>query len=131
MATIENALYNFITSQNSIAAYVGTDVYPFAAPDLLETDFIRYQIITPSNDPVEFSDKVTAQPTIQIDVFSKSAANCLAIGNLLVTALHGFKGTLDTGLVVTTSFADGPMVMRDADEQWYHGIIYWEVEYTR
>lgn len=131
MATLESELYTKLTTTAAIAAYVGTDVYFCAAPDLLETDFIRYQIASPSNEPVEFSDTYTAQPTVQIDVFSKDASRVLALGNLIVTALHGFKGTLASSIIVTTSQADGPMIMRDADEQWYHGIIYWEVEYTR
>ena len=132
MATLEGALYTYLAADSGIAAYVGTDIYLFAAPDLIDTDFIRYQIIAPSNIPQEFGDVTTAQPTVQLDVFSKDASRALSIGNLIVTALHGFDGTLATGIVVTTSMARGPMVMRDtSDEQWYHGIVEWTVEYTR
>ena len=131
MATLEGSLYTYLTTNSGIAAFVGTDIYPFAAPDLIETDYIRYQIIAPSNIPQEFGDVTTAQPTVQIDIFSKDASNALDIGNLIVTALHGFDGSL-SGVNVTTSIARGPMVIRDSsDEQWYHGIVEWTVEYTR
>lgn len=132
MATLEGALYTYLAADSGIAAYVGTDIYAFAAPDMIETDFIRYQIVVPSNTPQAFGDVTTAQPTLQIDIFSKDSSRALAIGNLVVTALHGFDGTLATGITVTTSTARGPMVMRDtSDEQWYHGIVEWDVEYTR
>jgi hypothetical protein len=132
MATLEDALYTFLTTNSGIAALVGADVYMFAAPDLIETDFIRYQIVVPSNTPQEFGDTTTAQPTVQIDIFSKDASHALDIGNLVLAALHGFDGSLATGITVTTSTARGPMVMRDtSDEQWYHGIVEWDVEYTR
>jgi hypothetical protein len=132
MATIEGALYTFLTTNSGIAAFVGTDIYPFSAPDLIDTDFIRYQVVSPSNIPQAFGDVTTAQPTIQIDIFSKDSSHALDIGNLVVTALHGFDGSLATGINVTVSTARGPRVTRDSsDEQWFHGIVEWEVEYTR
>lgn len=132
MATIEGSIYTYLTAQSSITAYVGLDIYHGAAPDLLETDFIRYQVIVPSNEPYAFGTTDVAQPEIQFDVFSKSDANCIAIGNLLATALNRFTGAVGTGgNNVIFARASGPMVMRDQDEQWWHGIVYWSPEYER
>jgi len=132
MATLEDELGTKLAATSTITSYVGSDIYFCDRAELLETDNIRYQIISPSNDPVEFGDTYTAQPTVQIDAFSKDASRALAIGNAVVSALHGFRGTLATSIVVTLSTADGPIVSKDAsDEQWYHAIVYWTVEYTR
>jgi len=132
MATIEDALTTYLVSLASVAAYVGTDVFHCAPYQLPDTDYIRYQIINPSNEPYSFVTSDTAQPEIQIDIFSKNDANCLAIGNLIASALNRFTGTLATGINVIFSTASGPMVMRDAsDEQWWHGIVYWNPEYER
>jgi len=133
MATIEASINTYLAAQSSITAYVGTDIYHGAAPDLIETDFIRYQLIMPSNEPYAFGTTDTAQPEIQFDVFSKSDTNCIAIGNLLASALNRFSGAVGTsGNNVISSIASGPMVMRDeTDEQWWHGIVYWTPEYER
>ena len=132
MATIEDAINTYLLTQSTITAYVGNDIYHCAIQENLETDYIRYQMIIASNDPVEFADKTTAQPTFQFDIFSKNDSSALAIGNALVTALHGFSGSLATGINVVTSMARGPLIMRDGtDEQWYHGIVEWNPEYAR
>lgn len=132
MATIEDSINTYILAQSSITAYVGIDIYHCAAPDGIETDFIRYQVISPANDPYAFGNTNTAQPEIQFDIFSKNDASCLAIGNLLATALNRFSGSMGSSQSnVIYSTASGPMIMRDVDEQWYHGIVYWTPEYER
>jgi hypothetical protein len=133
MATLEGSIYTYLAAHSAISAYVGMDIYHGAAPDLIETDFIRYQVIVPSNEPYAFGTTDTAQPEVQFDIFSKSDANCIAIGNLLATALNRFTGAVGTsGNNVIFSRSSGPMVMRDAsDEQWWHGIVYWTPEYER
>lgn len=133
MATLEDSIYTYLLSQSSITAYVGDRIY-FVDSEQDETqDYIRYGVVVPSNSPVSFSDTTTAQPLVQFDVFSQSKANALTIANLLVTALHGFSGTLGVGgNTVTTSTADGPVVIADESAPgWYHGIVDWRVEYTR
>lgn len=133
MATLEDSIYAYLLSQSAITAYVADRIY-FAETAAAETqDYIRYAVVIPSNRPVSFSDTTTAQPVVQFDVFSQSKGNALAIANLLVTALHGFSGTLGTGgNTVTTSTADGPVVIADESAPgWYHGIVDWRVEYTR
>jgi hypothetical protein len=135
MATIEDAISTFVLTQTAITAYIGNDVYFGALPsgyEELTTDYIVYFMVSPDNTPASFGDTTTARPRFQFGIFSKNATSAIAIGNLLVTALHGFRGTLASGIVVLTSFASGPEVNRDtSDEQWYHGIVEWEVEYTR
>jgi len=131
MATIEAAINTWMLTQTAITAYIGSDVYYGAAPDELDTDHIRYQLVTPSNEPYSFSSTNTAQPEIQFDIFSKNASSCVAIGNLLATALNRFTGALTTDLNVIFSVASGPRVVRDQDEQWWHGMVYWTPEYER
>jgi hypothetical protein len=132
MATLESAIYNWAITKTTLTAYVGLDIYPFAAPDLIETDYIRYQLITISNEPWSFTSHHSAQPMVQFDIFSKDASRALACGNVLADLLNRFQGSLDTGLTVHFSKASGPMVLRDpSDEQWYHAIVEWEVEYER
>jgi len=135
MATIEDAINTFLLTQTAITAYVGADIYHCALPpdrSSLATDYIRYQMVIPSNEPYAFGDTDTAQPMFQFDIFSKNDASCIAIGNLLATALNRYSGALATGLTVIYSVAAGPMVMRDtSDEDWYHGVIEWTPEYER
>jgi hypothetical protein len=151
MATLEGAIYTYMTTTPSIAAYVGADVYHGAAPDGIDSTFIRYQIIMPSNEPYSFASSNTAQPEVQIDIFSKSDADCIALGNIIATALNRLTGDfgmlcMSEGILMSTtlymggsslinvifSTASGPMVMRDpSDEQWWHGIVYWTPEYER
>jgi hypothetical protein len=116
-----------------ISAYVGTDIYLGALPDGIVSDCIRYQIVSPSNEPYAFGSTNCAQPRIQFDIFSKSAANALAIGNFLATAFNRFQGAVGyAGNNVIFSTASGPMVMRDtSDEQWWHGVVFWNPEYER
>lgn len=133
MATLETAIKTWLLTQSAITAYVGSDVYHAARPEGLETDYICYEIIYPSNNPYCFGTTNTAQPVVQFDIFSKNDTSCHTIGNALVTALMFFEGTLDTGLnVISTLDTKGPMVTRDrSDEQWFHGIVEWQPEYER
>ena len=132
MATLEDAINTYILTQSAITAYVGTDVFFGAGGELLESDYIRYVMISPSNEPYAFGTTDTAQPTMQFDIFSKDDSRCTEIGTLLATVLNRFQGTLATGLNVINSAASGPMVIRDPrDEQWWHGIVYWTPEYER
>jgi hypothetical protein len=135
MATIEDAINTWMLTQTAITAYVGTNIFHCAltpAEQGCETDYIRYQMVIPSNEPYAFTDSNTAQPMFQFDIFSKNDASCIAIGNLLATALNRFVGTLASGLVVIFSTAAGPMVIRDpSDEEWFHGIVEWTPEYER
>ncbi|MGV0982625.1 MAG: hypothetical protein ACOYB0_09710 [Polynucleobacter sp.] len=135
MATIEDAINTWILTQSSITAYVGTNIFHCAltpAEQGCQTDYIRYQMVIPSNEPYAFADTNTAQPMFQFDIFSKNDANCIAIGNLLATALNRFSGTLATGLTVIHSIAAGPMVRRDSsDDEWFMGVVEWTPEYER
>jgi len=131
MATIEDAINTWMLTQTAITAYIGGDVYFGSVAEGLETDHIRYQMTTPSNEPYAFGTTDTAQPEFQFDIFSKNATSCIAIGNLLATALNRFTGSLATGLNVIYSVAAGPRVIRDTDEQWWHGIVSWVPEYER
>lgn len=135
MATIEDSINTYLLTQSSITAYVGSRIYCIDADQDETQDYIRYQMVIPSNEPYSFGDTNTAQPRFQFDVFSKSKANCLAIGNLLVTALNRFIGTLAVGTIVIFSTANGPMVTRDTSSEewngWYHGVVEWKPEYER
>lgn len=133
MATMEDSIYTYLAANTSISAYVGTDIYFAARPDGLETDYICYDLIDPSNEPYCFGTTNTAQPEFQFSVFSKNCTNCLAIGNLLATALNRYAGEVGTGgNNVIFSTAAGPMVSRDRiDPQWYMGIVTWTPEYER
>lgn len=128
---IEEAINTWLLTQTQITAYIGADIYFLAAPDLLESDFIRYQIVAPSNEPYSFVSSNTAQPDIQFDIFSKYDTRCVEIGTLLATALNRLTGSFG-GMNIIFSTASGPMVERDlSNEQWWHGIVYWTPEYER
>lgn len=133
MAYIEDSIYTYIQSISSITAYVGQDVYHSARPEGIETDYITYEMVAPSNEPYAFGNTDTAQPMFQFSIFSKNDARCIAIGNLLVSALNRFSGSLGySSNTVINSIARGPQVARDrTDERWYMGIVEWEPEYER
>lgn len=133
MATIEDSIYTYLQSISTITAYVGQDIYHAARPDNLETDYITYEMIAPSNEPYAFGNTNTAQPWFQFSIFSKNDARCIAIGNLLVDALNRYSGALGSGgNVIIYSVSRGPKVSRDgSDEQWYMGVVEWEPEYER
>lgn len=129
--TIEDAIYEWLLTQADITAYVGRDIFFGSTAEGLESDHIRYQLVSPSNEPYSFGTTDTAQPDIQFDIFSKSDLNCTEIGTLLATALNRFTGALTAELNVIFSTASGPQVMRDQDEQWWHGMVFWAPEYER
>lgn len=133
MATIEESINTYILAQSSITAYIGNDLYHAARPDGLETDYITYEMTVSSNEPYAFGNTDTAQPWFQFSIFSKNDSRCIAIGNLLASALNRFSGSMGTSSsVVIYSVARGPMVTRDrSDEQWYMGIVEWYPEYER
>jgi hypothetical protein len=133
MATIEDSIYTYLGSIAAITAYVGQDIFHCARPKGLETDYITYEMVTPSNEPYAFGNTNTAQPWFQFSIFSKNDARCIAIGNLVVDALNRFSGSMGyLSNTVINGIARGPQVSRDrTDERWYMGIVEWEPEYER
>jgi hypothetical protein len=96
MPRAESALIALLTvgSPNPVAAIVGTRVYPRKLPQSVIYPAIRYQRI--STNRSQFRDLTGfahyAMPRFQIDCYTLSEAEAIALGQAVFLRLEGFAG---------------------------------------
>lgn len=127
---MKDAIREYLLTQTTITSYVGNDIYHAARPQGLQTDYICYGVLVPSNDPIVFG-RDTANHKWRFDIFSMNENTCWILGEALVTLLNRVAGPFD-GMSLYFTTASGPRVIRDtSDEQWYHGMVDAMIGYVR
>lgn len=97
--SVESALYTLITTDSTLAALVGTRLYPLVIPQeqCLDAAALAYQVISAQPEYAHaegdvWLDKVRVQLTAQAATYSALKSLLRA----LRTRLSGYKGTVNT-----------------------------------
>jgi hypothetical protein len=93
MATIEDFVYNRLTTTVNITAIVGTRVYRLRMPDNPTLPAITYQTISGQGIESVDGDSGLYMPTIGIDCWAMSAAVVQDLAYKVRAALLGYSGT--------------------------------------
>ena len=98
---IGKLIYNRLSTDGSITAYVGTKIYPDITPQNVQYPFVVYTIV--NSLPVDFKDGQSnlEEITLQIDVYTQSYDDTQDLVNLIRNRLDRFTGTAE-GIDVQT-----------------------------
>ncbi len=93
MATIEDAIYNILTSNPGVSAIVGTRVYRVRMPDNPQLPAITYQTSYGSQVESFTGYSGLRMPIISIDCWGDTAKLTRDLAEKVRVALHGYSGT--------------------------------------
>ena len=117
---IGKLIYNRLTTDASITAYIGTKVYPDITPQDVQYPFVVYSII--NSVPVDYKDGQSnlEEISIQIDVYTQSYDDTQEVANLIRNRLDRFVGTAEGVEVQTIRYVS-------SDSQVYNAelSVYW------
>lgn len=117
---IGKLIYNRLSSDGSITAYVGTKIYPDITPQNVQYPFVVYTIV--NSLPVDYKDGQSnlEEITLQIDVYTQSYDDTQQLSNLIRNRLDRFVGTLENVEVQTIKYMS-------SDSQVYNAelSVYW------
>lgn len=89
---IDAALYGYLTSQPTIAALVGTRIYPSMLPEEVDYPAVAYMRVSTQRiygigGPIGY-----ATPRIQFSAFARDPDTASAVIDAIRVALDGFRG---------------------------------------
>jgi len=92
---IGKLIYNRLSTNGAILAYVGTKIYPDIVPQNVQYPFVVYTIV--NSLPVDFKDGQSnlEEITLQIDVYTQSYDDTQDLSNLIRNRLDRFVGTVE------------------------------------
>lgn len=89
----EAAVYKLMTDDATVAALVGTRIYPAIAPQSTVTPYIVYQRIATQHLHTMDGIAGLAETTIQIDCYASTYGAVKALADAVRLALDGYTGT--------------------------------------
>ena len=92
---IGKLIYNRLSTDGAILAYVGTKIYPDIVPQNVQYPFVVYTIV--NSLPVDFKDGQSnlEEITLQIDVYTQSYDDTQDLSNLIRNRLDRFVGIVE------------------------------------
>ena len=117
---IGKLIYNRLTTDANITAYIGTKVYPDITPQDVQYPFVVYTIT--NSLPVDYKDGQSnlEEINLQIDVYTQSYDDTQEISNLIRNRLDRFVGSAEGVEVQTIKYIS-------SDSQVYNAelSVYW------
>ena len=120
--SVESAIVALLTADVTLAALVGTRVYPLMAPGDADLPLLVYQEV--AETPVRSLTRRLALTAwrVRFDAFAESYSSAKAVKNALLDVLDGYEGTTG-GMVIRGVFRDDSNDAHDppahADERGY------------
>ena len=92
---IGKLIYNRLSTDGDILAYVGTKIYPDIVPQNVQYPFVVYTIV--NSLPVDFKDGQSnlEEITLQVDVYTQNYDDTQELSNLIRNRLDRFVGTVE------------------------------------
>ena len=92
---IGKLIYNRLSTDNDILAYVGTKIYPDIVPQNVQYPFVVYTIV--NSLPVDFKDGQSnlEEITLQVDVYTQNYDDTQELSNLIRNRLDRFVGIVE------------------------------------
>lgn len=96
MATTEGALFSILSDDATVSGLVGARIYPDVLPQGVLYPALRYQrISTPRAQwrTIDTGRSDYANPRFQVDAWALTRSQALTLGQAVLAALDGFRGT--------------------------------------
>jgi hypothetical protein len=93
---IGKLIYNRLSTDGDILAYVGTKIYPDIVPQNVQYPFVVYTIV--NSLPVDFKDGQSnlEEITLQVDVYTQNYDDTQILSNLIRNRLDRFVGIVES-----------------------------------
>ena len=117
--TIEEGLYDYLSSDVGVSALLSSRIYPGTLPQNWTAPAISYQRISGERNRILSGPDDRATPRIQIDCWADSYSGARALAEAVRSAIDGYAGLMGTtqvGSVVLESDTD----FYEPDTNVYH-----------
>ena len=116
---IGKLIYNRLSTEGAILAYVGTKIYPDIVPQNVQYPFVVYTIV--NSLPVDFKDGQSnlEEITLQIDVYTNNYETTQTLANNVRNRLDRFVGTVNNISVQTIKYMSSDSQVYNADLNVY------------
>lgn len=96
MATMEEALFKRVTGDALVAAILGTRLYP-ELPQAVVYPAAAYQVISRRHSQHFGGSSNFRRARLQFDVYAETWAECIKLGDAIISALDGWREVVDLG----------------------------------
>lgn len=116
---IGKLIYNRLSTDGDILAYVGTKIYPDIVPQNVQYPFVVYTIV--NSLPVDFKDGQSnlEEITLQVDVYTQNYDDTQELSNLIRNRLDRFVGTVQGVEVQTIKYVSSDSQVFNAELSVY------------
>jgi hypothetical protein len=128
---IGKLIYNRLSTEGAILAYVGSKIYPDIVPQNVQYPFVVYTIV--NSLPVDFKDGQSnlEEITLQIDVYTQNYDDTQELSNLIRNRLDRFVGTVEGVEVQTIKYMSSDSQVFNAELSVYWMSIDFMVKMKR
>lgn len=112
MSDIRDAIYSILSADVTVAALVGTKIYPMRTPQQIEAPFMIYETTT---NPTKIKNSASPLDEIELNIviFSTTSDNGAAIDKAVRSALDRYSGTAASQTIQEIYFQDSRDLYRD------------------
>lgn len=128
---IGKLIYNRLSTEGAILAYVGTKIYPDIVPQNVQYPFVVYSIV--NSLPVDFKDGQSnlEEITLQIDVYTQSYDDTQDLSNLIRNRLDRFVGIVEDVEVQSIKYMSATSQVFNAELSVYWTSIDFRINMKR
>ena len=128
---IGKLIYNRLSTEGAILAYVGTKIYPDIVPQNVQYPFVVYTIV--NSLPVDFKDGQSnlEEITLQIDVYTQSYDDTQDLSNLIRNRLDRFVGVVEDVEVQSIKYMSATSQVFNAELSVYWTSIDFRINMKR
>ena len=128
---IGKLIYNRLSTDGEILAYVGSKIYPDIVPQNVQYPFVVYTIV--NSLPVDFKDGQSnlEEITLQIDVYTQNYDDTQILSNLIRNRLDRFVGIVEGVEVQSIKYMSATSQVFNAELSVYWMSIDFKVNMKR
>ena len=128
---IGKLIYNRLSTEGAILAYVGTKIYPDIVPQNVQYPFVVYTIV--NSLPVDFKDGQSnlEEITLQIDVYTQNYDDTQDLSNLIRNRLDRFVGIVQDVEVQSIKYMSATSQVFNAELSVYWTSIDFRINMKR
>ena len=128
---IGKLIYNRLSTDGDILAYVGTKIYPDIVPQNVQYPFVVYTIV--NSLPVDFKDGQSnlEEITLQVDVYTQNYDDTQILSNLIRNRLDRFVGIIESVEVQSIKYMSATSQVFNAELSVYWMSIDFMVKMKR
>lgn len=128
---IGKLIYNRLSTEGAILAYVGTKIYPDIVPQNVQYPFVVYTIV--NSLPIDFKDGQSnlEEITLQIDVYTQNYDDTQDLSNLIRNRLDRFVGIVEDVEVQSIKYMSATSQVFNAELSVYWTSIDFRINMKR